>query len=516
MELFKVCAPPPDIEVEDLYIRTRTGTAELQEGRCMLSPNSEISTDTYFNVFSSSKYAEYTKIKDVTITTNVSGKLSVELRSFSDVGEETIETAEIDSEKPKEVRFSFNIQNPERDGTFFHYLVYHSYEESVIHSFGSYISDLVPDEVELGIVICTFNREERVIRTLDRIDQMMSDERYGLKDKITVFVVDNGRSLDKGSIDYDYVRLIPNRNTGGSGGFTKGIMESRKNKNTHILLMDDDIEIDPNVVYKTFNLISVLNEEHKEAFVLGGMLLPETPNIQYEAGAEYLKGFRRGKHMLDLSDIRALLQNDEWVRADYGGWWYMCMPESAAEELPLPLFIKLDDVEFGLRRMKDHIIMNGIGIWHDSFESKTNPVTDHYFLRRNTLILYSMYGKKNGIYAGISHLLRMLHCIKEEKGDEYLYTRRAVNDFLKGPEFIEGAEQTEIFEIAGNPNETILSAKSTETGKIWEIFKKASPAELLSLLSESIILATKWNGLAKQYRRSAQYLSSQDYWDKEL
>ena len=125
MELFKICAPPPDIKVEDLYIRTRTGTAELQEGRCMLSPNSEISTDTYFNVFSSSKYAEYTKIKDVTITTNVSGKLSVELRSFSDVGEETIETAEIDSEKPKEVKFSFNIQNPERDGTFFHYLIYH-------------------------------------------------------------------------------------------------------------------------------------------------------------------------------------------------------------------------------------------------------------------------------------------------------------------------------------------------------------------------------------------------------
>ena len=55
----------------------------------------------------------------------MSGKLFVELRSFSDVGEETIETAEIDSEKPKEVRFSFNIQNPERDGTFFHYLIYH-------------------------------------------------------------------------------------------------------------------------------------------------------------------------------------------------------------------------------------------------------------------------------------------------------------------------------------------------------------------------------------------------------
>lgn len=85
----------------------------------MLSPNSKISTDAYFNFFSSSKYAEYTKIKDITITTKVSGKLFVELHSFSDTGEQTIETIEIDSEKPKELEFVFCIQNLERDKSFF-------------------------------------------------------------------------------------------------------------------------------------------------------------------------------------------------------------------------------------------------------------------------------------------------------------------------------------------------------------------------------------------------------------
>ncbi len=515
MELFKICTPP-DVRVKDLYIRIRSGTAELQDGEYMLSPNSEISTDTYFNIFSSSKYAEYTKMENATIVTLVSGKLCVELRSFSDTGEQTIETTEIDSENPKEVEFSFSIKNFENGVPVFHYLVYRSYNKSIIHSFGSYISDLKQDEIELGIVICTFNREKRVIRTLNRIDQIMSDERYGLKNKITVFVVDNGGTLDKNSMNYDYVKLIPNKNTGGSGGFTKGIIESRKNKKTHILLMDDDIELDPNVIYKTFNLVSILNEKHKKAFVLGGMLLPETPSIQYEAGAEYLQKFKRGKHMLDLSDIHALLQNDEWMYADYGGWWYMCMPESATEELPLPLFIKLDDMEFGLRRMKDHIVMNGIGIWHDSFESKTNPVTDYYFLRRNTLILYSLYGKENGIHAGISHFLRMMHCIKEKKNDEYLYTRRAVDDFLKGPEFITIAEQTGVFGLAEGLNKTILLTGSNKKRKMRGIFKRAPPAEMLSIFSESIKLVTKWNKIARRYRESVQYLSSLDYWEKEL
>jgi len=510
MELFKICTPP-DTKIEDLYIRVRSGVAELQNEICILSPNSEISTDTYFNIFSSSKYAEYTKVENVTISTSVSGKLCVELRSFSETGERTIETTEIDSKNPRDVKFSFSIKNPENSESVFHYLAYRSYENSVIHSFGSYISDLEPDYVDLGIVICTFNREERVIGTLNRIDQIVSDGRYGLKGKITVFVVDNGRTLNKDSINYDYVELIPNMNTGGSGGFTKGIIESRKNKKTHILLMDDDIEIDPNVIYKTFNLISILNEKHKETFILGGMLLPETPSIQYEAGAEYLPKFKRGKHMLDLSDIHALLQNDKWMRADYGGWWFMCMPESAAESLPLPLFIKLDDVEFGLRRMKDHIVMNGIGIWHDSFESKTNAVTDYYFLRRNMLILYSMHGKNNGIHAGINHLLRMLHCIKEQKGSEYLYTRRAVNDFLKGPEFIASAEQTEIFRMVDNPN-IIISRDGKDRRRIRETFRSVSLAELTSLLLESASITIKWNKLSKQYRESIEYLTSLNYW----
>ena len=386
--------------------------------------------------------------------------------------------------------------------------MYNSFEESVIHSFGSYISDLRPDHVDLGIVICTFQREERVIMTLSRLNEVISDEEYGLKDKVTVYVVDNGRTLKKEFMNYDHVRLMPNKNNGGSGGFTRGMIEARKDEKTHILLMDDDIELDPNTIYKTFNLISVLNDKHKKAFVLGGMLLPETPNIQYEAGAEYLRQFRRGKHMLDLSDVNALIKNDESEPADYGGWWYMCMPVSAAEELPLPLFIKLDDVEFGLRRMNDHIVMNGIGIWHDSFESKAEPITDYYFLRRNALILYSMYGKKNGLLAGIRHFMRMAHCIKEEKNDEYLYTRRAVNDFLSGAEFIADADQTEIFKIPRYLNGTASTSED-------ERRSDKDPAGLLSLLSESFRLAIKWNVLGKQYRDSIPYLSSSDYWEKE-
>lgn len=83
--------------------------------------------------------------------------------------------------------------------------------------------------------------------------------------------------------------------------------------------------------------------------------------------------------MLDLSAKNNLILNDMKEPAQYGGWWYLGMPSSAADELPFPMFIKRDDEIFGIRRMKDHVVMNGIGVWHDSFESKINPIIDYYF-----------------------------------------------------------------------------------------------------------------------------------------
>jgi hypothetical protein len=208
--------------------------------------------------------------------------------------------------------------------------------------------------------------------------------------------------------------------------------------------------------------------------------------------------------MLDMLSTNALLRNDKKEPADYGGWWYMCMPSHAADELPLPMFIKMDDVEFGIRRMQDHIVINGIGIWHDSFESKTNPVIDYYFHRRNLLIFDALHNRKNGFRIGVSHLRRMLHCIKENKDTEYYYTRRAVDDFLKGPEFIADADQEKFI--------ATMSLKKDELNSKGKIFEFTLLKELQSLFLESIKLVTQFNNLSSQYSENVKYMSSIEYW----
>jgi GT2 family glycosyltransferase len=413
----------------------------------------------------------------------------------------------VDSDKPIEITFSFGIKTLNDGIPVCHYLLYRSESESSVLSFGSYTAGIKPDDIDMGIVICTFRREERVIRMLDRIMKVMSDDRYVMSNKITVYVIDNGRTL-KDVPDHENIKLIPNNNNGGSGGFARGMIESRKDKKTHILLMDDDIEIDPNVISKTFNFVSILNERHKDAFILGGMLLPENPSIQYEAGAEQIPIFKRGKHGLDLSTREGLLINDKKEPAQYGGWWYICMPSAAADELPLPMFVKLDDVIFGIRRMKDHAVMNGIGVWHDSFESKANPITDYYFLKRNTLVFNSMYNPGNGFVYGREYLRRMIYCIKEGKIDEYHFSRLAMRDFLKGPDFFKENNTEEIF---GSEHTDDFSRKDgTAVGRI---IRNSSPRELLSLLSETLALTLNWNRLGKSYRDGIEYFTSYEFWE---
>lgn len=37
---------------------------------------------------------------------------------------------------------------------------------------------------------------------------------------------------------------------------------------------------------------------------------------------------------------------------------------------PLPIFVKGDDMEYGIRNHKEVMHMNGIGVWHQSFQEK--------------------------------------------------------------------------------------------------------------------------------------------------
>lgn len=103
------------------------------------------------------------------------------------------------------------------------------------------------------------------------------------KKDFKIFVVDNGRTLNEADFRDPKLKLVPNINAGGSGGFTRGLVEALDEKvYSHFLLMDDDIELESECIYRLFSV----HEYAKTDFaVAGGLLNLNKKHMLYEAGA---------------------------------------------------------------------------------------------------------------------------------------------------------------------------------------------------------------------------------------
>ena len=99
------------------------------------------------------------------------------------------------------------------------------------------------NEVKIALNICTFQREEFIHRNLSLLQasDFFNPDNPQYYGRLHIFVVDNGSSLQLP--ESLYVHCIYNRNTGGSGGFQRGIEEIRKRNEgfTHVIFMDDDV-----------------------------------------------------------------------------------------------------------------------------------------------------------------------------------------------------------------------------------------------------------------------------------
>ncbi|MBR2179228.1 MAG: glycosyltransferase [Selenomonadaceae bacterium] len=237
-------------------------------------------------------------------------------------------------------------------------------------------------EVKVGITICTFKREKYLLPNLERL-KTLTDR----NPNINVMVIDNGQTLEE--VNAPELQIIHNPNFGGSGGFARGIMEQvRQKRNTHILLMDDDVLLEMSSFDRLYAILRHLKPEHQKEFFAGAMMILDDPLIQHENTAYLGKSLG---HEFNLKKKFYLLKNEKLPDKmnKYAAWWFCCIPVDVVKEIgyPLPVFIKCDDVEYSLRNNQDVMSMNGVGVWHESAEEKWNSVTD-YFATRNYLMMF--------------------------------------------------------------------------------------------------------------------------------
>ena len=436
---------PPSGEIANLYLQLESASLnESTTDEIVLTQGGIVSTNSYFNSIYENFYTKYTSLESLSYQLKLEGdfQISVYRELYEHKGKELIASEKLENCQTTDF-VQVKLPNLNQGRVYFEL---ECVSDRGVFKEGLIVTEQNPTrEISLAIISCTYKKEEYIKKTVNTIvqDRLLPTKSW------KIFVVDNGQTLSSEDFPHSRVQLIPNRNVGGSGGFTRGLVEAlESNGYTHFLFMDDDIELDSESIYRLFALYEYSLSDFA---VSGSMLDLHKKHILYEAGALYSKNPKTMefvpfsltplKHNLELQNLNFLnfLLLDEEV--DYGAFWFFAFSRKVVEEvgLPLPLFIKIDDIEFGLRIKKalggEIVAFPSIAVWHEPFYAK-NPIWDGYYYTRNNLITYTITGSLryiNTVFKFTKQLLLYLLLF------EYNYAEmmvKAFEDYIKGPNLI--------------------------------------------------------------------------------
>lgn len=331
--------------------------------------------------------------------------------------------------------------------TYFNFIPYEKLKKytnvtkSYVENNSVYVECKNAADVNCAIIFCTYKRERYIIKNVNYLLQNLNK---CSELNCTIIVVDNAKTLSPSDFAGNLV-LIENTNTGGSGGFKRGMEEAaRIGRFTHFILMDDDVEIDFAAIQKSLNFLRLLKPEYKDLAIAGSMLYLDKPTVQFEAGGHFERDGTQKSfgHFLDLAEPENLIENDKENDINYGGWWLMCIPFKYIEEenFPLPFFLKYDDVEYALRCKLRIITLNGVGVWHEKFETKYNSASE-YYNTRNYLHLCSLYCNNFNAEKWVKKQISAKKKRQQYKMAEAV--KLGYEDFLKGMEWLQSLNAEE-------------------------------------------------------------------------
>ncbi len=447
---------PRTPETSNLYINCNEFASldfHTKHTDIVLIKNGFLSLNTYFNSFYEKFYAKYTELSELYYLLMLEGDFQVYLyrEQHSRENRELVHTESFKNCQPSEpVKISLPSSWRSDDaGRLYLEIICLSERGSFIKGFLATNQPKIR-EVSLGIITCTFRKEDFVKKTVSVIleDDVLSEKNF------KVFVVDNGKTLKEDEFEHQNVQLFYNKNVGGAGGFTRGLIQAlQENIYTHFLFMDDDIELESESIHRLFTLYEYANQD----FAISGSMLDLYKKYElYEAGALFGKWSDSDGRIQDnpfsllalksninlKKNFNSILVED---RPDYGGFWFLSFSLKTLNEtgLPMPFFIRADDVEFGLRITryisKTIVAFPGIAVWHEPFYAKSLSWINYYDCR-NYLITHSIYDSVK--YLDVVKFLTksILHKIFLFDYNSAGMILKGFEDYMKGPVLINNSD----------------------------------------------------------------------------
>ena len=407
-------------------------SVQLKEKSKKLHPESTFSSKTYMDLFDGAVWTTYTNQNSFNLEIELCGNAEITLYAWAKKGERKISSKTINHFKMRKTSFEFEVS--EDEAVYFQLKAIDEVEISHIQYSLDSVDDL--NKINLSVIICTYKRKQQVMANIERLKSSLffepTSEYY---QKIHIYVVDNASELQKK--DEAYCKVFHNPNTGGSGGFTRGIVESRKdvekNGTTHVVFMDDDVGFINETFYRLYALLSLVSKKYADNPVAGRMFRMDQRDIQYTAAEIWNKGdLRHVGFNQDMRDKKNWLSMNKEL-GEYSGWWFACFPiEFVKVNLPLPFFIHCDDVEYGLRCGKSPLLLNGIQVWHETYESRQDATILYYDIRNTiiTNVVRGLYATPKEVIKAFN--LKVLYSLKARKFTSSYAMIVAFKDYLKG------------------------------------------------------------------------------------
>ena len=527
------------IEIPEQLLYRKKGDAHFSDGVLYIKENSVVMFDTYFNSFSADKWKHYTLVDKFFLELCFSGKIL--LRIYEMNSRKTVFEGILTSKGKSKLHIPFFATSVAAFDI-------EAISDSSLFG-GAYCCDNTVEWSYLDIAMCTYKREKYVKRNIKTLDRALKKYKY-LASKCHLFLVDNGGTLDDSILGSGHVSVFHQTDLGGTAGNMRALLEimaRRKNDPSFVVFMDDDVEFLPNMLQRLHSFTSLLREEHLCNEIAGAMFALEKRNVQHESGAIFTGIGNVSIHEdWDMCKAELVVENEDFSQAQYGAGFLRVIPLNLLKEKGtfFPAFMRYDDVEYGLRIGTSPITLNGIQVWHESFQYKDNSAV-FYYEYRNALIVESMHRRKS-FFEKVLRINRVV--LWYSLCFHYNYSLaivKGISDYLKGPEWLNNVDCKNLHEellplnyvyspIDEDDNkEYILSNRYKRTDfkrrrcahiknelNMTGYTVRFSACNLVNVLAHLIVVDLKFclrYGMAsRKYRQSYPEICNQDYWRKIL
>ena len=306
--------------------------------------------------------------------------------------------------------------------------------------------------VVVDVVICTFNKLAMLLPSLEALCR----EGLATPGIGCIIVVDQGTDRLRASalgqataeaLASGRLVVIEQPNLGGAGGFTRGIVTAISDDHggspacTHVLLMDDDVMFEPRLLHR---LVAFLGRLPENAVVGGSMLDMMRPYYMFAYAERFNVNTAHCERLepsgLDLRKSDDVLKLEDAPNGNYNGWFLCCFPRTAFERhgLPLPMFVRSDDCEFGLRLTNlgfPLIHMPALFVWHEPFWLKRRAWIEVYTLR-NHLIVANTAATRYSWLLAIRRLGEFWYYVSTYQYGIAFACYMAVESYLQGPDAV--------------------------------------------------------------------------------